>query len=163
MVSFLIFVLEPVCFSFLFFFLDFIYLFLERGREGEREGEKHQCVVASHMPHTGDLACNPGMCPDWESNWRPCGFQAGTKSTEPHQPGRAHYLIFPIYCTRLCEERLPCFSRTLFSWAAWMCLRILAVSLGLIYLGLILWVINKKWSVNLYWTDMKNDKFYFFQ
>ena len=29
------------------FFKDFIYLFLERGREREREGEKHQCVVAS--------------------------------------------------------------------------------------------------------------------
>ena len=26
---------------------DFIYLFLERGGEGETEGEKHQCVVAS--------------------------------------------------------------------------------------------------------------------
>ena len=51
------------------FLKDFIYLFLERGgREGEREGEKHQCVVASHVPPTGDLACNPGMCPDWESN-----------------------------------------------------------------------------------------------
>ena len=43
---------------------------LERGRKGEREGEKHQCVVASHVPLVGDLACNPGMCPDWESNWR---------------------------------------------------------------------------------------------
>ena len=42
------------------FFLSFIYLFLQ--------GEKHQCVVASYMPPTGDLACNPGMCPDWESN-----------------------------------------------------------------------------------------------
>ena len=41
----------------------FIYLFLERGREGEREGEKHQCVVASHMPQTGDPACKPSMCP----------------------------------------------------------------------------------------------------
>ena len=30
-----------------------MYLFLERGREGEREGEKHQCVVASHTPPTG--------------------------------------------------------------------------------------------------------------
>ena len=29
------------------FFKDFIYLILERGIEGEREGEKHQCVVAS--------------------------------------------------------------------------------------------------------------------
>ena len=33
---------------------DFIYLFLDRGREGERE--KHQCVVASHAPRTGDPA-----------------------------------------------------------------------------------------------------------
>ena len=39
------------------------------GREGEREGGKHQCVDASHAPPTGDLACNPGMCPGWESNW----------------------------------------------------------------------------------------------
>ena len=45
------------------FFKDlFIYL-LERGREGEREGEKCPCVVASHAPPTGDVACNPGMCP----------------------------------------------------------------------------------------------------
>ena len=48
--------------------ISFIYLFLERGRKGEREGEKHQCVVASHVPLTGDLACNQGMCPDWELN-----------------------------------------------------------------------------------------------
>ena len=32
---------------------DFIYLFLERGREGEREGEIYQCVVASHTPLLG--------------------------------------------------------------------------------------------------------------
>ena len=50
------------------FFKDFIYLFLERGRKGETEGEKHQCVVASQVPPTGDLAHKPGMCPDWESN-----------------------------------------------------------------------------------------------
>ena len=45
------------------FLKDFIYLFLERG-EGRREGEKHQHVVASHVPLTEDLAGNPGMCPD---------------------------------------------------------------------------------------------------
>ena len=44
----------------------FILLFLERGREGEKQGEKHQCVVASCTPPTGDLALNLGMCPDWE-------------------------------------------------------------------------------------------------
>ena len=40
--------------NFIFIFLEeFIYLFLERGREAEREGEKHRCVVTSHThpPH----------------------------------------------------------------------------------------------------------------
>ena len=62
-------------------------MFRERGREGERKGEKHPCAVASHTPPTGDPARNPGMCPDWESNQRPFGSQASAQSTEPHQPG----------------------------------------------------------------------------
>ena len=33
----------------------------ERGRKGEKKGEKHQCVVASGAPLTEDLARNPGM------------------------------------------------------------------------------------------------------
>ena len=36
--------------------------------KGGRKGEEHQCVVASHVPPTGDLAHNPVRCPDWESN-----------------------------------------------------------------------------------------------
>ena len=32
-------------------------------------------MVASHMVLTGDPACNPGMCPDWESNRWPFGLQ----------------------------------------------------------------------------------------
>ena len=58
--------------SFIFSKILFIY-FLEKGKKGEREREreKHQCVVASHMPPFGDLAFNPGMCPDWESNCDP--------------------------------------------------------------------------------------------
>ena len=43
--------------------------FRERRREGERGVEKYQCVVASQAPPIGDPAHNPGMCPDWESNW----------------------------------------------------------------------------------------------
>ena len=70
------------------FIKDFIYLFLERGSEGEREGEKHQCVFASCTPLTADLAHNPACALHWESNQRPFGSQAGTQSTEPHQPGQ---------------------------------------------------------------------------
>ena len=44
----------------------FIYLFVclfsnERKKERERN---NQCVFASHVAPTGDLVCNPGMCPD---------------------------------------------------------------------------------------------------
>ena len=48
---------------------DFIYLFLEE--KGRREGERHQCEVASHTLPAGGLACNPDMCPDWELNCDP--------------------------------------------------------------------------------------------
>ena len=74
----------------------FIYLFRERGKEGE----KHQCVVASRAPPTGDLACHPGMCPGWESNQRPFGSQAGTQFTEPHQPG-------PIFVFQISNFTIP--------------------------------------------------------
>ena len=40
----------------------------------------------------GDLVHNPGKNPDWTSNRRPFGLQAGAQSTEPHQPG--HGKIF---------------------------------------------------------------------
>ena len=44
-------------------------------------------VAYSRAPPTGDLAHNPGMCPDWESNPRPFGSQARAQSPELHQPG----------------------------------------------------------------------------
>ena len=61
-----------------------IYLFLERGEGREKERERHQCVVASCVPPTRDLACNPGMCPDWELNWQPFASQFGVQSSAPH-------------------------------------------------------------------------------
>ena len=48
--------------------------------EEEREGEKHQHAVASLTPPPGDLAGNPGMCPDWELNQRRLGSQAQPSS-----------------------------------------------------------------------------------
>ena len=44
------------------------FIYFREGEEGEREGEKHQCAVASHVPLGGGLAYNPGMCPDGELN-----------------------------------------------------------------------------------------------
>ena len=66
-----------------FFFKEIIYLFLERGEWRERETS----MLLLKRPPTGDLAHNPGMCPNWESNQQPFGLQVGTQSTKPHQPG----------------------------------------------------------------------------
>ena len=77
--------------------INFLIFYFQRGKEGERGGEKHQYVVASCVPPTGDLALNPGMCPDWESNQQPFGLQASTQSTEPHQPGAICCILSPLY------------------------------------------------------------------
>ena len=61
--------MSPFLFYFRFIFLKDFIIFREKGKEGEREGEKHHCVVVSYTPPTGDLALNWGMCPDWELNW----------------------------------------------------------------------------------------------
>ena len=76
----------------LYFLLKILFIYFQREGKGGREGEKHQCVVASRAPSVGDMARNPGMCPDWESNWQSFDSQAGTQSTESPQPG-LHYLI----------------------------------------------------------------------
>ena len=72
----------------------YLFIFRDEGREGEREGEKHQCVVASFSPPTGDLFHNPGMCLDWELNLHPFDLQSGAQSTELHQPGLSFSKIF---------------------------------------------------------------------
>ena len=59
------------------------------------------CGCLSHGT-TGDLARNPGMCPDWESNQRPFGLKASTQSTEPHQPGLGFNILkAQIHCDKL--------------------------------------------------------------
>ena len=59
---------------------EFIYLFLERGRE--KRGS-----VASRMSPNRDLACNAGLCPDRESNRRPFGLRDDAQLAEPPRPG----------------------------------------------------------------------------
>ena len=51
-----------------FFQRFYLFIFIERGREGEREGEKHQCEGnIDQLPLirtlTKDQTCNPGTCP----------------------------------------------------------------------------------------------------
>ena len=57
--------------------------------------ETSMCGCLLHAA-TGDLAYNPGMCPDWESNQQRFGLQACAQSTEPHQPGLAVILDSPL-------------------------------------------------------------------
>ena len=63
------------------YFKDFIYF----QREGK--GDKHQYVVAPYTTPTGDLVCNLGVSPDWESNQQPFASQSSAQSIEPYQPG----------------------------------------------------------------------------
>ena len=49
------------------FLKDFIYFLVLEREKGGRKGEKYWSVVCS-TPPTGDLARNPGLCTDQESN-----------------------------------------------------------------------------------------------
>ena len=108
-------------FSKIYFLKILFILSLEKwGWEGERQGKKHQFVVASLTPPTGHLAHNPGTCPDWELNLQPFGSQAGAQSTEPHQAGPSKkFLIAFLLLKNLWHLQyiLCCFwvARTLFS------------------------------------------------
>ena len=47
-------------------------LFLEREEGKEKERERNISVwLPLELPIPGDVACNPGMCPDWELNQQP--------------------------------------------------------------------------------------------
>ena len=93
-------------FYFIIFLRFYLFIFRERGGEGEREGEKHQFVVASCSPPTGDLTHNPGMCPDRELNWQPFGSQDRAQPTELHQPGHILCNVDSLYSKESCPDRL---------------------------------------------------------
>ena len=67
--------------------------FLERGEGREKERERHINVwLPLPCPPLGDLACNPGLCPDRELNQQPFGSQAGAQSTDtPARAIRKHF------------------------------------------------------------------------
>ena len=128
-------------------FLNCLFIFRERGREGEREGEKHWSA-ASCTPPTGDLACKPGMCPAWELSQRPLGSQAGTQSTEPHQPGLnleapfslSHFKDFINDSSLMTEESLmlpyyfPQQIQTLMTWFFFFIFFVFTFYIGVTYI-----------------------------
>ena len=83
----------------LYLLLKSLFIFRQRGREEEREGRKHQftqALVACPTPPAGDLAPNPGMCPDWESNQWPSRLQDNTK---PNWATPVRATVLYIDCT----------------------------------------------------------------
>ena len=81
-----------------FIFLKILFiLFLDRGERREKERERNINVWLLLECHpTRDLACNPGMCSDWEVNWWPFGSQGSPQSIELHQPGPVILFVHPI-------------------------------------------------------------------
>ena len=45
------------------------------------------------MPRTGDLACNPGVRPDWKLNRRPFGLQLALNPQSYTSQGKKHIVI----------------------------------------------------------------------
>ena len=88
-----VFFLPPLFFSLCLSLLFFKILFTYFQRQGGRKRGKHWCAkrnidqLPPRTPLSGELACNPGMCPDRESKWWPFGLQAGDQSTESYWPG----------------------------------------------------------------------------
>ena len=87
---------KKLIFSF-FFLKDFIYLFLEGGERREKERERNISVRLRLMcPIPGNLASNPGMCPDWESTQWPFGSQPTLNPLTYTSQG--YFFFFFIYC-----------------------------------------------------------------
>ena len=108
----------------LFFFKKISFIFRERGREGEGGRETLMCgrnINWLPLAHTltGDWACNPGMCPDQESNRWPFALQDDAptnwvtpvrvalqnfKSTNGRMKGLSYTATRPLCTTHICKN-----------------------------------------------------------
>ena len=62
----------------------YLFIFRERRREGKERERNIYWLPLAHANWSATQAC----ALDRESNQQPFGSQAGTQSTEPHQPGQ---------------------------------------------------------------------------
>ena len=77
----------------LFFREGEVIYFLEReGKEKERKRNINVWLPLTH-PQLGSWPTTQACALDWESNQQPFDSQAGTQSTEPHQPGCSVFLF----------------------------------------------------------------------
>ena len=74
-------------------------IFKERRKEGEREGEKHQCVVASHVPPTGNPACNPGCALTGNRTSDPWVHRPALKPLNHTSQGSFYFLKCCVHAT----------------------------------------------------------------
>ena len=75
-----------VCIVVVFFLRFYLFIFRQRGREGERD-RNINVWLSLLLPPLGTWPATQACALDWKLNRRPFGSQAGTQSTEPHQPG----------------------------------------------------------------------------
>ena len=92
-------VLTMDCFNYFY-----LFVFREKRREGEKEGEKHWWEIETsiscllYMLHpSGDWTHNPEMCRDQELNQQPFALWEGTHQTEPHWSGLGSSFLMKLF------------------------------------------------------------------
>ena len=80
--------------SFFKIFLKVLFIYFQRERKGGRRSRRETSMCgASHVAPTGDLACNPSMCPDCELNRPPFGSQPALNLQTYTSQGWRHPLV----------------------------------------------------------------------
>ena len=101
----------------IYFLRLLIYLFLDRGEGREKEKKRNITVwLPLAYPAPGNLACNSGVCPDWESNQEPFGWQAGAQSLRHTSQGFLKWDLAQLLQWKALQEHNTCMIECVPSW-----------------------------------------------